>query len=428
MNQLPGEWAEQPISAVADFVRGVTYKKPQSRTEPGAGFMPLLRATNIDGDALHVNRELVFVPAELVKDGQHLRKGDVVLATSSGSSTVVGKSGRLSHDWEGTFGAFCAVLRSKDGISPEYLSYFVQSDAVRRGWSEAAQGTNINNLKRADVERTLVPVPPPEEQERIVEAIEGQFSRLDAGVESLHRAKRNLARLRASILAAAANGELDTSADDLRVDAEHWRPTTLGEVLISIEAGKSFRALTRPAAEDEWGVIKVSAMTWGSFREGENKALPAGMRFDPALEIAEGDLLLSRANTSEYVGATVLVPATRPRLLLSDKSMRLHVREGVNKRWLWYTLLAPPLRSQMSAVATGTSDSMRNISQEKVRRLSIKVPPFDIQDAVVMEVDRRLSVIDALDVVVENALRRSGTLRGSVLRTAFSGDLWEART
>ena len=312
-----------------------------------------------------------------------------------------------------------------DAVRSDYLYWyllFAAPDIQRMG-----SGTTFSEISGKVAKSIPLILAPLEEQQQIVEGIEEQLSRLEAGVESLQRARRNLARLRASTLAAAANGRLDMTIGDSPIEPESWRLTTLGELLTRIEAGKSFKAVPRPAVEDEWGVIKVSAMTWGSFRQGENKALPAGMRFDPTFEIAEGDLLLSRANTSEYVGATVLVPATRRGLLLSDKSMRLHVREGVNKRWLWYALLAPPLRSQMSAVATGTSDSMRNISQEKVRRLSIKVPSLDIQNAVVMEVDRRLSVIDALKVAVENALTRSETLRGSVLRAAFSGDLREAR-
>jgi len=357
---------------------------------------------------------------------QVVRAGDTVLSTVR---TYLKNTAIVPADLDGaTASTGFSVLRpDPNRVDPRFLFYRVLEQGFVESLSEKQTGTSYPAVRDRDVRAMAFSYPPLDEQRWIVEVIEEQFSRLDAGAASLQRTNRNVARLHASILAAAAHGKLDTPTGEFRGDGEHWRRTTLGELLISIEAGKSFRVLTRPAAEDEWGVIKVSAMTWGSFREDENKALPTGMRFDPDFEIAEGDLLLSRANTSEYVGATVLVPATRPRLLLSDKSMRLHVREGVNKRWLWYTLLAPPLRSQMSAVATGTSDSMRNISQAKVRGLSIKVPPLDIQIAVVMEVDRRLSVIDALEVAVENALTRSDTLRNSVLRAAFSGNLQEAR-
>ena len=202
-----------------------------------------------------------------------------------------------------------------------------------------------------------------------------------------------------------------------------WQAVTLGELLEDIEAGKSFRAQARPAEPEEWGVIKVSAMTWGHFREDENKALPPGTRAEPRFEIRSGDLLLSRANTAEYVGATVLVEKTRPRLLLSDKSMRLKPRPSIDSRWLLLALSSPLVRAQMSAVATGTSDSMRNISQEKVRRLALGLPPAAEQHRIVDEVERQFSILDATEQAVEDGRKRAGRLRHVILREAFAGRL-----
>lgn len=88
-------------------------------------------------------------------------------------------------------------------------------------------------------------------------------------------------------------------------------------------------------------------MTWGSFDDQENKAVTTEDRIDPRWEIKPGDLLLSRANTSEYVGASVLVRTCRGRLLLSDKSMRLLVRQDIDKSWLHLALNAPESSSDV---------------------------------------------------------------------------------
>ena len=98
-----------------------------------------------------------------------------------------------------------------------------------------------------------------------------------------------------------------------------WARVRLADLLDRIEAGKSFECLTRRANPDEWGIIKVSAMTWGTFDEDENKAVPPGKSIDPRYEIRPGDILLSRANTVDLVGATVLVRNCRPRLLMSEQ-------------------------------------------------------------------------------------------------------------
>ncbi len=77
----------------------------------------------------------------------------------------------------------------------------------------------------------------------------------------------------------------------------------------------------------------------------------------------------------------------------------------------------------MSAVATGTSDSMRNISQDKVKAVRLRVPPLPEQRRIVTEVESRLSSLDAARASIESAQRRSQSLRAAILARAFRGEL-----
>jgi type I restriction enzyme S subunit len=158
-----------------------------------------------------------------------------------------------------------------------------------------------------------------------------------------------------------------------------WEFLPLGALLQNIEAGSSPRCLTRPANQDEWGVLKVSSVSWGEFRPNENKALPPRLRPDRAAEVRAGDLLVSRANTPDLVGRAVYVTNTRPRLLLSDKTWRLVPRPEVDPRFLGAVLTLPSSRCQVVGSATGTSKSMRNISQGALRLVRVPVPPFEEQ-------------------------------------------------
>jgi type I restriction enzyme, S subunit len=416
MNDLPEGWVSIPLAVVADLVRGVTYSKKDAISSPKAGYLPILRATNINGH-LSLASEMVYVPARYVRSEQQMKMGDIVVAASSGSLSVVGKSAQLRQAWKGGFGAFCSVIRPDPSLAPSYLAHLVTSPRIRTTWRDLAKGTNINNLKSSDLASTSIPLPPFKEQERIVTAIEEQLSRLDAGVAALKRAEHNLKRVRAAVLQAAVTGEL------LDMSAEDWESAMLGELLDGIEAGKSFKCEERPARLDEWGVIKVSAMTWGTFRSDENKTVLAGRAIDLRTEIRPGDLLVSRANTVDYVGAVVQVRECRPRLLLSDKSLRLTSGPNVLPEWLVVVLRSQFGRRYIERVATGTSDSMRNISQQKLRALVVPVPSIAIQKRLTEEVDRRFSLLDEADVAVATELRHSRSLRASILATAFSGKL-----
>ncbi|MGW7786645.1 hypothetical protein [Streptomyces tricolor] len=185
-----------------------------------------------------------------------------------------------------------------------------------------------------------------------------------------------------------------------------WVRVRLGDILARIEAGKSYKCEPRPASADEWGVIKVSAMTWGDFKEGENKAVPVGFPFNLDYEIRPGDILLSRANTEAYVGASVLVRQCRPRLLLSDKSLRLVPAEGIDREWLAYLLASPSIRGQISKRATGTKDSMRNISQGALMDLECLLPPAEEQRRIVAALEEQLSRLDVARGTLQVTIRR----------------------
>ena len=202
-----------------------------------------------------------------------------------------------------------------------------------------------------------------------------------------------------------------------------WLSLNLRDLLLGIEAGKSFTCQARPAKEKEWGIIKVSAMTWGTFDESENKAIPTGMQFDQTKEIRTGDILLSRSNTAELVGATVLVGHCRSHLLLSDKSMRLLYPTALSARWLQRALAAPQVRSQISKMANGTSDSMRNVSQQNVFAIKLSIPPRNEQERIADALDELLSDLDAGLEALKSAQAKLELYRASVLKAAVQGDL-----
>ena len=248
-----------------------------------------------------------------------------------------------------------------------------------------------------------------EELRRIVDILEDHLSRLDAAVSSVEAGERRLIALRRSVLDAHFSG-----AGYARVPLRH--------LVTGIEAGRSFGGSSHPAADGEWGIVKVSAMTWGTFRANENKAIAVD-RADIRYEIRTGDLLVSRANTNTYVGASVLVGEVRPRLLLSDKSLRILAGPDVDRKWLWRALSAPDARSQMSAAATGTKDSMRNISQAALLNIELAAVPVADQKTAVT---RSLAVevgIARLTAELDRATTSGVRLRSALLAAAFSGRL-----
>ncbi len=207
-----------------------------------------------------------------------------------------------------------------------------------------------------------------------------------------------------------------------------WAVASLGDLIDGIEAGKNVAAICRPPEDGETGIVKVSAVTWGEFDEDESKALHPGTEIDPADLIRPGDFLISRANTIELVGAPVIVKQFRRRLVLSDKVLRLRVVEGFD-RWLELFLKSHFGRTQIEQYATGAQLSMRNISQENLRRIAVPVAPRDEQERIVAAVNALFEEVEAGEAALARAREGLTQFRASLLHAACTGALtadWRA--
>lgn len=159
------------VGDVAVQVRGVTYAKGDASKSPASGLIPVLRAGNITDQGLD-HGDLVYVPRARVSARQLLQVGDVVIAASSGSLSVVGKAARVERGVTASFGAFCKVLRPGDGVDSGYFAHFFRTTGYRRRMTEAAAGANINNLRSADLDDLEIPLPPLSEQRRIARVLD----------------------------------------------------------------------------------------------------------------------------------------------------------------------------------------------------------------------------------------------------------------
>lgn len=106
--------------------------------------------------------------------------------------------------------------------------------------------------------------------------------------------------------------------------------------------------------------------------------------------------MICRANTAALVGGCVIVDKISKNLMLSDKVLRLKFSTSINKTYLLYILRTPFIRTQLSAAASGTSESMKNISQEAIKKLLIPFPPIEEQYRIVAKIEKSLPTVMTL--------------------------------
>ena len=172
-------------------------------------------------------------------------------------------------------------------------------------------------------------------------------------------------------------GILRRIVGDDTTQASPYPTVQLRDVIADLENGWSPKCHDRPAGPDEWGVLKLGAVSFGVFNPEENKALPRHLEPRPHLEVKPGELLISRANITRLVGAIALAGETRPKLMLCDKIFRVVSREPapVDTTFLTEILRISDVRRQIEANVTGTSPTMKNISKPALMSLTFPLPP-----------------------------------------------------
>ena len=225
--ELPDGWVWTKIEDIAEFIRGVSYKKNQSSKTQIDDYVPILRANNIN---VQLNFEdLVYVQQEKVKDEQYVKALDIIIAMSSGSKHLVGKASQAHQDFDGGFGTFCGLVRVSEEVNQKFIGLFFQSPVYRNEISRLSTGININNLRRENIEDMFIPLPSLTEQEQIVSELERHLSVADEIEATIGAELTRAERLRQSILKHAFSGKLvpqdpnDEPAEMLlaRIQAEH---------------------------------------------------------------------------------------------------------------------------------------------------------------------------------------------------------------
>lgn len=178
---------------------------------------------------------------------------------------------------------------------------------------------------------------------------------------------------------------------------EGWEWCRFDHTTLSSSAGWSPQCLPTARNGESWGVLKVSAVTWGVFNPEENKELPPHLEPRIEHEVQSGDFLISRANTADLVAKAVIVPDIAPKnLMMSDKIIRFKLHENVNGEYLNLMNNSQVSRDYYNRVAGGTSSSMKNVSREQIRGLVVALPPLQEQHRIVAKVDELMAICDQL--------------------------------
>jgi type I restriction enzyme S subunit len=334
MSELPKGWLEIPVSAIAEV------NPPQpSIPIPEDGQVSFVRMASVEAESGILDASQLRPWTEVNKGYTKFQEGDVLFA----KITPCMENGKfaVARELHGQVGAGSTefhVLRTYGLVREKYLLHFLLQRQVRRNARMLMQGAAGQlRIPASFFDRLILPLAPPDEQDRIVAEIEKQFTRLDAATAALKRVQANLKRYRASVLKAACEGRLvPTEAELARKEGRDYEPAEklLQRILRErrarweIDTLAKMQASGKPPQDDCW-----------KQKYSEPAAPDPSFAFTPPEGwcIASMDQLTSRITSgsrdwSEYygrgTGTFVMAQNVRPGLF--DMSMRQEVDPPVN--------------------------------------------------------------------------------------------------
>jgi type I restriction enzyme S subunit len=415
--QVPKNWCWTKAGNMVTLHRGVSYKKDDAHTEKGENDCLIMRGGNISEGGIDTDADNVYVNKDLVTQEQLVKKHDVIIVSSTGSTKVIGRAGISLMDYDDVaFGAFLTLLRPVDYVSKTFVDYYFQSDLYRERVRSLASGVNINNIRTEYITESPVPLPPLAEQQRIVDRIEYLFAKLDEAKEKAQSVLDSFETSKAAILHKAFTGELTAKwRAEHDVGMNSWKEQTIVDLCSLIvdcphstpewtESGKVCLRTTN-IKDGYLDLAEVRYVSEDTFCRRNQRAVPL-----------PGDVLLTREGSIGDVG---VIPDGWE-ICLGQRMMLLRP-EKCKANFLVYFFRNPKIISDIRAETMGSTAPRMNIKE--LKKLKIACPDTLEQTEIVRILDSLFAKKQQAKEAAEAVLEKIDLLKKSILARAFRGEL-----
>lgn len=396
-------WPRVSLGEVAEIQGGI---QKQPKRSPRLYAYPFLRVANVTAQGLNLEEihKIELFDGELER--YRLRRGDLLVVEGNGSASQIGRAAV----WDGSIKDAVHqnhLIRVRPGrlLNERFLGLVWNSPSNRAELAQLASSTSgLHTLSVAKLRRIMLPLPPSDEQCRIVDLLEDHLSRLDAAETYVRNAMQKLRVLKASVLASLHAGE----------------PYPLGALAVDSGYGTSVKCVANGKGA---AVVRIPNLVDGQIDLSDEKRVLNGEADTSAYMLAPGDVLIVRTNGSvDLIGRSAVV---QPGIDAAFASylIRYRVRdEVVRPRWVQIMLSTPQVRSRIESLAA-SSAGQHNLSLSKLNPLELPVPPITTQDAGIQRAVGMEVEASRLAASIAATRLRAARLRSSILTAAFSGRL-----
>lgn len=387
---------------------------------------------------------IIVHPGDLVISGINVAKGAV--AVYQGNEPVCATIHYSSYTFDSS------------KVDLDYFKYFVKSPAFIAALQKQVKGGIKTEIKPKHLLPLEISIPDLQTQQEIVKKISLQLKKTEQLSVEIESQKNYIKQLRQNILQQAIEGKLtadwrkqnpvqkgnpDYDAEALfeQIQKERnnekkqkelspitdegkpfeipegWKWVRLGEIIKEPPRnGYSPKAVDY---ETPIKTLKLGAVTYGVFDSNEYKFINEEIPKDAYCWLKNGDFLIERSNSVEYVGICAIYTGKDNEFMYPDLLMRFRTQDNLSKKYIHTALVSPFNRSYFMSNAKGAQKTMPKINQECVVNTMIPLPSIVEQNEIVKQIERNLQTISDLENQILKRELQTKQLMQSILKDAF---------
>lgn len=406
--EIPIGWVWAKLGNICDTTSGGTPSRRESKYYGGS--IHWVKSGELEYNIIIDTEEKITEEAIINSSAKIFPKGTLLIALYG---ATIGKLAFLGIA-AATNQAVCGIYENKDINSKFLFNYLFFK---RQSLVQESIGGAQPNISQSILKNLQIPLPPLSEQHRIVAKIEELFSSLDKGIESLKTAQQQLKVYRQAVLKWAFEGKLTNKNVVEGELPEGWKWVKLGEVCTNVEYGSA-------AKSKEIGkvpVLRMGNIQGGKFDWDDLVYTDDEIEINKYL-LKKNDVLFNRTNSPEWVGKTAMYKGERPAIFAGYLIRINRIEALLDATYLTYYLNSYIARKYGNSIKTFGVNQV-NINGTKLKTYPLPLPLLSEQQAIVQEIESRLSVCDKIEESIEHSLKQSESLRQSILKKAFEGKL-----
>lgn len=470
-NQLPKWWSTTTVGEIAVRIHyGHTAKASKEPIGP-----KFLRITDIQDNRVNWEDVPFCKIKETEIDRYLLEDGDIVFARTG---ATVGKSFLIRGEIpKSIFASYLIRINLSSEICPEFVFLFFQSHDYWQQISEGQVGIGQPNVNGSKLSQLKIPIPPASEQKRIVSKIEELFTKLDAGEAELKKAKQQIKLYKKSILKSAVEGKLteewrkdhqdkiepssvllekilkerkgkweedqlkqmeekgivpknekwkkkypkpnevnNSSLPDL---PQKWKWVTYNQVGLWIGGGTPSKRNLSFWNDGQIPWVSPKDMKSWNIETSLQKITQEAINLSSAKLISKGAILF--VVRSGILRRTLPVALSNVDVTVNQDLRALSPVTSIDKDYLLTTAKAFGESIRQFCAKDGTT--VESIEVPLLQEYPIPLPSLLEQKAIVKEVEKHLSIAEEVEATIEVELKKSKSLKQSILKKAFSGKL-----